>query len=409
MVSVPVSGTGLRRIADGALAATGTGVLLGATQAADWWTQPLALLGVAGLVVTLPLLHRRHRDALVRARADIGAVVRDRQARHQQWQNYAAGLRERLQAAEQERDQEREHALELLRHVVERQVPAVASGQPVPAPPAEVDVAVLEQLQPIIDGLLGQVAAAGQNVVDRMESQRQVMLALTRKIQADMHRVQAQVTMLAEAHPDRPEVARAAMELDHLAAQAARHCQSVAVVCDGGEGQHWQEAIRLAEIAQAAAARIEPYQRVRVTGDPELAVSAAAAEPVIHLLAEVLDNAAACSPDRTMVRVDLSAPAFGALIVVDDQGPGIGDQARLVQLQQVASGTRRPELDELGEVPRLGLAVVGRHAARLGVTVTLENSPYGGLRVVLLLPGELVEATDPRRPAPPDPLALPTP
>ncbi|MEV4258228.1 ATP-binding protein [Spirillospora sp. NPDC049652] len=258
------------------------------------------------------------------------------------------------------------------------------------------------------------LAEAAEDAEGRLDSQRMVMVALGRRQQTLMHRVQAAAERLAESRRDDPEVYAAGQVLDHLAAQAARLAQSLVVACGTWEGQHWPEPMRLAETVQAATARIEDFRRVRIEGDPPVAVRAAVLEPVIHLLAELLDNATTLSPSATDVIVGLSAGASGAVVRIDDQGTGL-EEPRLSESQRLVTGERPVGLDELGEVPRLGLVVVGRYARRHGLHLALEPSPYGGLRVVVRVPGDLTTTVSspllPPRPAaaPPAPAAIPAP
>ncbi|MEV5575769.1 ATP-binding protein [Spirillospora sp. NPDC052269] len=271
------------------------------------------------------------------------------------------------------------------------------------------------------DATRAALADAAEDADGRLDSQRMVLVALGRRQQTLMHRVQAAAERLAESRRDDPEVYAAGQVVDHLAAQAARLAQSLVVACGTWEGQHWPEPMRLAETVQAATARIEDFRRVRIEGDPPVAVRAAVLEPVIHLLAELLDNATTLSPSATDVIVGLSAGAAGAVVRIDDQGTGL-EEPRLSEAQLMVTGERAIDLAELGEVPRLGLAVVGRYASRHGVRLALEPSPYGGLRVVIRVPGDLTTTvrstileprpavTAPPTPAPaPAPAAAPAP
>lgn len=232
------------------------------------------------------------------------------------------------------------------------------------------------------------LADATEDAEGRLDSQRMVLVALGRRQQTLMHRVQAAAERLAESRRDDPEVYAAGQVVDHLAAQAARLAQTLVVACGTWEGQHWPEPMRLAETVQAATARIEDFRRVRIEGDPPVAVRAAVLEPVIHLLAELLDNATTLSPSATDVVVGLSAGASGAIIRIDDQGTGL-EEPRLSEAQSMVAGERDVDLAELGEVPRLGLVIVGRYAHRHGLRLALEPSPYGGLRIVIRVPDDL--------------------
>ncbi|WP_051468084.1 ATP-binding protein [Actinomadura oligospora] len=271
----------------------------------------------------------------------------------------------------------------------------------------EAAAAAQKALDEAADATRAALAEAAEDADGRLDSQRMVLVALGRRQQTLMHRVQAAAERLAESRRDDPEVYAAGQVVDHLAAQAARLAQSLVVACGTWEGQHWPEPMRLAETVQAATARIEDFRRVRIEGDPPVAVRAAVLEPVIHLLAELLDNATTLSPSATDVIVGLSAGASGAVVRIDDQGTGL-EEPRLSEAQRMVVGEQTIDLAELGEVPRLGLVVVGRYASRHGLHLALEPSPYGGLRVVIRVPDDLTTTVrapglEPRPAATPEP------
>lgn len=149
--------------------------------------------------------------------------------------------------------------------------------------------------------------------------------------------------------------------------------------------------MRLAEVVQAAQARIEDYQRVSVEGDPDIAIAPMALESVIHVMAELLANATESSPTATTVSVKVTAAAQGAVFRVDDHGAGL-EEPRFSQARQLLNGLHEVNLAEMGEVPRLGLPVVARYVRRHGFKVSLDESPYGGLQAVVLVPKEMVTA-----------------
>ena len=130
------------------------------------------------------------------------------------------------------------------------------------------------------------------------------------------------------------------MRVDHAAAQQARNAQSLAALCGEWPGQQWHQALPIADVVRGAAGRITAYQRVEVSGDPGVAVSARVVEPLIHLVAELLANATQSSPPTTQVLVSLRHVQRGAVIEIDDGGVGL-DDSRLEQVREIASG-RRP-------------------------------------------------------------------
>jgi hypothetical protein len=184
------------------------------------------------------------------------------------------------------------------------------------------------------------------------------------------------------------------MRVDHAAAQQARHAQSVAVLCGEWPGQQWPQPLALLDVVRAASSRIVAYQRVTVSGEPEVAATASTVEPLIHLIAELLANATQSSPPTTQVLVTVRTVQRGAVIEMDDCGVGM-EEHRLEQARDIVSGRRLLRLGDLGEIPQTGMAVVGQYVRRHGFRVDLMPSPYGGVRAVVLVPAEMVENLEP--------------
>lgn len=284
-----------------------------------------------------------------------------------------------------------------LEHTVTLRMPAAFEGREVP--PAELPDAFDAELAKLLDQLVTEAARTG----DRDESIRSALVALSRRVQTAAHRIQEEATLMAERRPGDPDVLDVSMRVDHAAAQQARHAQSMAVLCGEWPGQQWPEPLPLVDVVRAAAGRIIAYRRIEVAGDPDIAAAAPVVEPLIHLVAELLANATQSSPPATSVPVTIRSVQRGAVIEVHDCGVGLDDH-RLSQAREIASGARIVGLDELGEFPQTGLAVVGQYARRHGFRVDVSESVYGGVRAVVGIPNELVETV-----APAEALIVPSP
>jgi signal transduction histidine kinase len=224
---------------------------------------------------------------------------------------------------------------------------------------------------------------------DHRESSRLAVLTLARLLQASALRIQAQAAKTAADHPADPRVLESSMRVEHASAQMARNAQSLVVLCGEWPGQQWPDPLALPDVVRAAAGRIMSYQRVNVSGDHGVAADAAVVEPLIHLTAELLANAAQSSPPATRVEVTVQAVQHGAVIEIDDRGIGM-EEAQFQQAREILSGSRQVSLGDLGEIPQTGLAVVGHYVRRHGFQVELRKSPYGGVRAVVLVPDPLV-------------------
>jgi signal transduction histidine kinase len=278
-----------------------------------------------------------------------------------------------------------------LENLVDHQLAAITNAAtPPPLPDAGGD--------DVTSNVLGRaVAQLGRIREDQRAGQDAVQAAvvsLGRKVQASAHRIQEEAARMVQRHPTDADVLHTSMRVDHAAAQQARNAQSLAALCGEWPGQQWHQALPLGDVVRGAAGRITAYQRVEVSGDPGVAVSARVVEPLIHVLAELLANATQSSPPTTQVLVSLRHVQRGAVIEIDDGGVGL-DDSRLEQVREIASGRRPVSLADLGEIPQTGLPVVGAYVRRHGFRVDVTESVYGGLRAIVLVPAELTEPVAP--------------
>lgn len=241
--------------------------------------------------------------------------------------------------------------------------------------------------------------AAVQQEQELTASSQRAFLSVARRILVMAHDQQALLDEMERTHDD-PALLEGLLKADHAAAQQARLAQTLAVLCGARAGRHWPEPVSLEDVVRGAQSRILPFQRVVVRSRIETAVVGAAAEALIHAVAELLDNATRYSPPSTQVFVTLMPVHNGAVIEIDDGGVGMPEQAVAKAAAALAGGSSL-EVSRLGEVPQLGLAAVGRLAESYGFRVTLSSapSPYGGVRVVVLLPNALL--TEPLPPTVP--------
>ncbi len=243
--------------------------------------------------------------------------------------------------------------------------------------------------------------AAVQQEQELNASTQRAFLSVARRILVMAHDQQALLDEMERTHDD-PTLLEGLLKADHAAAQQARLAQTLAVLCGARAGRHWPEPVSLEDVVRGAQSRILPFQRVMIRSRIETAVVGAAAEALIHAVAELLDNATRYSPPSTQVFVTLMPVHNGAVIEIDDGGVGMPEQAVAKAADALAGGTGL-EVSRLGEVPQLGLAAVGRLSEQYGFRVTLSSapSPYGGVRVVVLLPNALL--TEPLPPTVPGP------
>ncbi|MGD0553661.1 MAG: sensor histidine kinase [Streptosporangiaceae bacterium] len=226
---------------------------------------------------------------------------------------------------------------------------------------------------------------------------RQVLVSLGKRNQSLLHR-QLRIIDELEKQAASPQALADLFALDHLTTRMRRHAESLTIVAGSGPARAGSDAVPVIDVIRAAAAEVEDYRRVTVITDAEEAVAAPAVTDMIHMLAELIENATLFSPSATRVEVKAEAVANGFAIEVEDRGLGIAPE-QLVRLNEQLDSP--PDFD-VADADRLGLFVVGRLAARHGVQVSLNPSAYRGTKAVVILPESIV--TEPPaeevRPAP---------
>ncbi|WP_052440955.1 sensor histidine kinase [Streptacidiphilus anmyonensis] len=236
--------------------------------------------------------------------------------------------------------------------------------------------------------------AAIEAAVEQAELRRgvsAVFVNLARRSQALLHR---QLSLLdeMERRAEDPEELEDLFRLDHLTTRMRRHAEGLIILSGSAPGRSWRRPVRILDVVRAGVGEIEDYARVRVHRMPPVAVVGGAVSDLVHLLAELVENATVFSPPHTQVRIVGEEVAHGFVLEIDDRGLGMGDEALSSANDRLATGG---DFD-LGDTDRLGLFVVSRLAARHQIRVSLRRSPYGGTTAVVLLPHELLTPAAPR-------------
>ncbi|GAA2600530.1 nitrate- and nitrite sensing domain-containing protein [Actinomadura fulvescens] len=217
-----------------------------------------------------------------------------------------------------------------------------------------------------------------------------VFLNVAWRSQSLLHR---QLRMLdeMERRATDPDVMADLFRLDHLTTRMRRHAEGLVILSGASPGRGWSRPVPVEDVMRAAIAEVEDYTRVEVVVlSAEAALIGEAVADVVHLLAELIENATVFSPAPTEVLVRGEMGANGFAVDIIDRGIGL-DQAELNALNLRLS--RAPEFD-LAVTDRLGLFVVARLAGRHGIRVALQPSVYGGVTAVVLVPRELMVDID---------------
>jgi signal transduction histidine kinase len=220
---------------------------------------------------------------------------------------------------------------------------------------------------------------------------REILVSLGKRNQSLLHR-QLRLIDSLEQQAASPAALADLFTLDHLTTRMRRHAESLAILSGAAAGRSWSGPVPVIDVMRAAAAEVEDYTRVSVVSESDEAVAAPAVTDVIHLLAELIENATLFSPSSTRVEVRAERVANGFAIEVEDRGLGIPPE----QLRELNAQLASPPDFDTADADRLGLFVVGRLAARHGVHVSLAPSPYRGTKAVVVLPeGVMTTAPQP--------------
>ncbi|MEV0340127.1 nitrate- and nitrite sensing domain-containing protein [Nocardia sp. NPDC050713] len=233
-----------------------------------------------------------------------------------------------------------------------------------------------------------------------------VFLNIAHRSQVMVHR---QLALLDKAEREEENPARLDLlfQLDHLATRARRNAENLVIL--GGEqpGRRWRNPVPLIEVVRSAVAESLDYTRIQIGKLPEVRVSGTSVADLIHLIAELTDNATAFSPPESRVEVTGTLVGKGVAIEITDQGLGM-PEAELAERNAVLASPPDFSVATLSSDARLGLFVVGKLAARHGISVRLTESDYGGVKAIVLVPTTLIATGQepPREQAAREPHAL---
>ncbi|WP_051362918.1 sensor histidine kinase [Amycolatopsis thermoflava] len=211
-----------------------------------------------------------------------------------------------------------------------------------------------------------------------------VFLDIAHRSQIVVHR-QLEVLDVAESKQGDPEHLELLFQLDHLATHARRNAENLLILGGGQPGRKWRNPVRLEEIVRSAISETEDFVRVSAVRLPEVKILGAVVADLIHLLAELVDNATSFSPPDAPVSVRGNIVGKGVVVEVEDQGLGISFEER----ERLNETLRNPpdfQAMALAGQRHLGLFVTGQLAKRHEITVSLQESAYGGIKAIVLIP-----------------------
>ncbi len=210
---------------------------------------------------------------------------------------------------------------------------------------------------------------------------------LSRRSQSLIERLVRMIDSL-EQNEDDPERLANLFAMDHLVTRMRRNSENLLLLAGHDSARKWSEPVSLADVIRAAVSEIEHYSRVSMKVQPGIAVTGSAVSDVVHLLAEVIENATIFSPKDTPVHVSAEEPTSGGVLIeVSDSGVGI-PEARLGEINWRLDN---PPVIDVSVSRHMGLFAVARLAERHGVRVRLRLRAPHGLTALVWLPDNVIE------------------
>ena len=185
------------------------------------------------------------------------------------------------------------------------------------------------------------------------------------------------------------------VKIDHIATRMHRNSQNLLVLAGHRPAGQWNQPVALVNVIRAAVSEIEEYERVSLNTQPDIAVRGPAVNDLVHLLAELAENATSFS--AADMPVDISGQLLargGALVHITDRGVGMGAK----EMEYANWRLENPPVADINVSKWMGLFVVGRLAARHGIRVRLNPAEFGGLTALVWLPDEVITHQGPASP-----------
>ncbi|MEU2446850.1 ATP-binding protein [Streptomyces althioticus] len=239
------------------------------------------------------------------------------------------------------------------------------------------------------DGAVTAVVQAAQLSSQAGSEQKlEVFVNLARRLQSLVHR---EISILDELENEMedPDLLKGLFHVDHLATRIRRHAENLAVLGGAVSRRQWSNPVPMTEVLRSAIAEVEQYSRVKLVPPVDGTLRGHAVADVIHLLAELVENATVFSAPHTQVLLRANLVTSGLAVEVEDRGLGmpVGEQDRMNALLADPDQVHVASLLADG---RIGLFVVSQLARRHGIHVRLQSNIYGGVQAVLVVPQSLL-------------------
>jgi signal transduction histidine kinase len=217
---------------------------------------------------------------------------------------------------------------------------------------------------------------------------------LSRRSQSLVQRQLRLIDELENSEQDPDQLANL-FKLDHLATRMRRNGENLLVLAGEEPGRKWSQAVRLLDVLRAGASEVEQYERVQLQGLPDTNTVGRVVNDLVHLVAELLENATSFSAPETRVTVTANTlNTGGVMLEIEDSGIGMTPE----ELDDANERLANPPVIDVAISRRMGLYVVGRLATRHGIQVRLRRSAGGGITALVLVPSSLLAGLESEQP-----------
>ncbi|MFG2804278.1 ATP-binding protein [Streptomyces massasporeus] len=222
------------------------------------------------------------------------------------------------------------------------------------------------------------------------EQKLEVFVNLARRLQSLVHR---EISILDELENEMedPDLLKGLFHVDHLATRIRRHAENLAVLGGAVSRRQWSNPVSMTEVLRSAIAEVEQYSRVKLVPPIDGQLRGHAVADVIHLLAELVENATVFSAPHTQVLLRANLVTSGLAVEVEDRGLGMPLEEQ-TRMNALLADPDQVNVARLLADGRIGLFVVSQLARRHGITVRLQTNIYGGVQAVLVVPQALLGA-----------------
>ncbi|MEV0238703.1 ATP-binding protein [Streptomyces sp. NPDC050674] len=241
------------------------------------------------------------------------------------------------------------------------------------------------------DGAVTAVVQASQLSSQAGSEQKlEVFVNLARRLQSLVHR---EISILDELENEMedPDLLKGLFHVDHLATRIRRHAENLAVLGGAVSRRQWSNPVSMTEVLRSAIAEVEQYSRVKLVPPIDGQLRGHAVADVIHLLAELVENATVFSAPHTQVLLRANLVTSGLAVEVEDRGLGMPLEEQ-TRMNALLADPDQVNVARLLADGRIGLFVVSQLARRHGITVRLQSNIYGGVQAVLVVPQALLGA-----------------